>query len=45
MGEPNLRYWLDHNEVNRRLAILEAKYEEAGFRRSGKEHSFDFAAA
>ncbi|MCX5153725.1 hypothetical protein OG914_06835 [Streptomyces sp. NBC_00291] len=44
-GEPNTRYWLDHEEVNRRLVILEAKYEEAGFRRSGKEHTFDFAAA
>lgn len=44
-GEPPSRYWLDHGEVNRRLAILEAIYEGAGLLRSGKEHSFDFAAA
>lgn len=44
-GEPPTRYWLDHVEVQRRLAILEEKYLAAGFRRSGKEHSIDFAAA
>ncbi|KPI09493.1 hypothetical protein OK074_3299 [Actinobacteria bacterium OK074] len=44
-GEPNERYWVGHTEANRRLEILGAKYEAAGFKRSGKEHSFDFAAA
>ncbi|WP_406399724.1 hypothetical protein OH805_11680 [Streptomyces sp. NBC_00879] len=44
-GEPNDRYWVDHAEASRRLNILDAKYEAAGFRRSGKAHSIDFAAA
>ncbi|MEW1719851.1 hypothetical protein [Streptomyces sp. NPDC093109] len=42
-GEPNDRYWVGHAEVNRRLGILDAKYEAAGFLRSGKAHSFDFS--
>ncbi|WP_371800865.1 hypothetical protein OHA38_20290 [Streptomyces sp. NBC_01732] len=44
-GEPNERYWVGHPEAQRRLNILDAKYEAAGFRRSGKAHSIDFAAA
>ncbi|MFF0028830.1 hypothetical protein ACFYS7_11605 [Streptomyces avermitilis] len=44
-GEPPARYWLDHSEANRRLEILDGKYEAAGFLRSGKAHTFDFAAA
>ncbi|MFF2522413.1 hypothetical protein [Streptomyces liangshanensis] len=44
-GEPAERYWLDHSEAGRRLAILDERYAAAGFRRSGKEHSIDFAAA
>ena len=44
-GEPNPRYWLDHKEAARRLTILDEKYAAAGFHRSGKEHTIDFAAA
>lgn len=44
-GEPNDRYWVGHTEAARRLEILDAKYAAAGFLRSGKAHSIDFAAA
>jgi hypothetical protein len=47
-GESNdryWRYWVGHTEANRRLEILDAKYAAAGFLRSGKAHSIDFAAA
>jgi hypothetical protein len=44
-GTPDERYWVDHTEAARRLAILEDRYAAAGFRRSGKAHSIDFAAA
>lgn len=44
-GEPNPRYWVGHSEAGRRLKILDAKYAAAGFHRSGKEHSIDFAVA
>lgn len=44
-GEPNPRYWLDHSEAARRLVILDEKYAAAGFLRSGKVHTIDFAAA
>ncbi|MFD5416009.1 hypothetical protein [Streptomyces nojiriensis] len=43
--EPPTRYWLDHFEANRRLEILDRRYEAAGFLRSGKAHAFDFTAA
>ncbi|MFJ2558751.1 MULTISPECIES: hypothetical protein [unclassified Streptomyces] len=44
-GTPPKRYWVEHGEAERRLAILESTYEAAGFRRSGKAHSIDFSAA
>ncbi|MFI9788519.1 hypothetical protein ACIHEI_34145 [Kitasatospora sp. NPDC051984] len=44
-AEPPTRYWLDKAEVDRRLAILAAKYDSIGMGRSGREHSIDFAAA
>lgn len=44
-GEPPSRYWLDKPEVDRRLAILELRYDQIGIRRSGSSHEIDFAAA
>ncbi|QDQ12448.1 hypothetical protein [Streptomyces spectabilis] len=41
-GEPPARYWITHDEVTRRLGILRAKYEEAGFRRMGLAHDMTF---
>ncbi|MYR19639.1 hypothetical protein [Streptomyces sp. SID6137] len=41
-GEPPARYWITHAEVARRLGILRAKYEAAGFRRMGLAHSITF---
>lgn len=42
--EQPLRYWLDAAEVNRRLAILNARYRDAGFGPDGRSHSFTFDA-
>ncbi|MEE1930892.1 hypothetical protein V1J52_22365 [Streptomyces sp. TRM 70351] len=42
MGRPPARYWITHEEVTRRLGILRAKYEAAGFRRMGLAHSITF---
>lgn len=41
-GEPPARYWIDHDEVTRRLAILGEKYEAMGFLNMGQAHTFDF---
>ena len=43
-GEQNLRYWLDANEVERRLMILNARYEQAGIGQDGRSHDLDFDA-
>lgn len=42
-GEPPERYWVDHEEAQRRLAILSQKYEAAGFVNMGLAHIIDFA--
>ncbi|RZU28308.1 hypothetical protein EV284_6474 [Streptomyces sp. BK022] len=42
-GEPPARYWLDHEEVERRRDVLAGRYESIGVGRSGREHSIDFA--
>ncbi|MFE4533779.1 hypothetical protein ACFRKB_01750 [Streptomyces scopuliridis] len=42
-GTPPGRYWVDHTEAARRLDILDGKYAAAGFLRSGKAHTIDFA--
>lgn len=42
-GEPPERYWIDHDEAQRRLAILNAKYEAAGFANMGLSHYINFA--
>ncbi|WP_019055035.1 hypothetical protein [Streptomyces prunicolor] len=44
-GVPDPRYWIGHEEARRRLLILDDKYAAAGFHRSGKEHTINFAAA
>ncbi|WP_372406086.1 hypothetical protein [Streptomyces luteireticuli] len=41
-GAPPERYWIDHTEAQRRLDILRAKYEEAGFLKMGQAHVIDF---
>jgi hypothetical protein len=44
-GEPPERYWVGHEEAQRRLAILKEKYEQAGFLNMGLSHVIDFAVA
>ncbi len=44
-GEPNARYWLDHDEVARRRAFLSDLYADMGFRNDGQAHSFTFEPA
>ena len=41
-GEQPLRYWLDAAEIDRRLAILDRHYTQAGIRGYGRSHDFDF---
>lgn len=41
-GEQPLRYWLDSAEVNRRIAILNIRYGQAGMSRDGRAHDIDF---
>lgn len=42
-GEPPVRYWLDHEEVERRRDVLSRLYDSIGMGRSGREHQIDFA--
>ncbi len=42
-GAPPERYWISHDEAQRRLDILRAKYEAAGFLNMGQAHRIDFA--
>jgi hypothetical protein len=42
-GEPPERFWIDHEEALRRQAILNEKYEAAGFLNMGLSHVIDFA--
>jgi hypothetical protein len=41
-GDQPLRYWLDAAEVDRRLAVLNAHYRDAGIGVDGRSHSFTF---
>lgn len=41
-GAQPLRYWLDAAEVDRRLAILNQHYRDAGFDPNGRAHTFTF---
>ncbi|MGW1673758.1 hypothetical protein [Streptomyces sp. NPDC002324] len=41
-GEPPARYWIDHEEVTRRLSILREKYAAAGFLNMGQAHVIEF---
>ncbi len=43
-GEQPLRYWLDAAEIDRRLAILDRHYTNAGIRGHGRSHDLDFDA-
>ncbi len=43
-GEQPTRYWLGADEVNRRLAELGAKYDQAGIHGHGRQHDIDFDA-
>jgi hypothetical protein len=44
-GEQPLRYWLDSAEVNRRLAILNSRYGQAGIGKDGRSHDITFEAS
>lgn len=41
-GEQPLRYWLDAAEVDRRQAILNEHYRDAGFDPNGRSHAHNF---
>ncbi|MFF5589158.1 hypothetical protein [Streptomyces hygroscopicus] len=41
-GTPPPRYWLDHEEVERRRDHLAHLYTSIGMGRSGREHSIQF---
>lgn len=41
-GEQPTRYWLGADEVNRRLAVLDGKYELGGIHGHGRRHDIDF---
>jgi hypothetical protein len=41
-GDQNRRYWLDRDEMGRRLDFLGAKYESIGIQAEGRSHTFDF---
>ncbi|MFD4557493.1 hypothetical protein ACFWP5_24765 [Streptomyces sp. NPDC058469] len=42
-GIPPERYWIGHEEAQRRLGVLRMKYEAAGFLNMGQAHVIDFA--
>ncbi|MEU8462275.1 hypothetical protein [Streptomyces sp. NPDC029003] len=44
-GEPDARYWLVKEEVDRRVCILTQRYASIGMDRAGREHDITFAAA
>lgn len=44
-GEQPLRYWLDAAEVNRRLAVLNAHYRDAGIGPNGRSHNHTFGVS
>ena len=41
-GPQPLRYWLGITEVNRRLALLGERYDDAGIHGFGRQHDFTF---
>lgn len=41
-GQQPLRYWLSADEVERRLAILDAAYSKVGIHDTGRSHIIDF---
>lgn len=42
-GEPNDRYWIGHAETQRRLALLDTRYDSIGIREFGRAHDITFA--
>ena len=44
-GEQNRRYWIDRDEMGRRLDFLGARYESIGIQAEGRSHRFAFAAS
>jgi hypothetical protein len=44
-GEPPARYWLQAEEVARRVKILTDRYASIGLDRAGREHDISFSAA
>lgn len=42
-GEPNDRYWIGRDETQRRLAVLDTRYENIGVREFGRSHHITFA--
>lgn len=43
-GEPDRRYWIDADEVGRRLGLLSARYASVGIHDAGRRHDLDFDA-
>lgn len=41
-GEQNRRYWLDRDEMVRRLDVLGELYKSIGFQEEGRSHTHDF---
>jgi hypothetical protein len=41
-GTPNRRYWFGAGETRRRLGVLNARYQAAGFLPDGRGHGIDF---
>lgn len=41
-GEQDRRYWLDRDEMGRRLDVLGALYTSIGFQEEGRSHNHDF---
>jgi len=41
-GEPDPRYWIDADETDRRLKILNSRYSSVGIHNAGRKHDFDF---
>jgi hypothetical protein len=41
-GEPPARYWIDADETDRRLKILNSRYNSVGIHNDGRGHTIDF---
>lgn len=43
-GRPNPRYWIDAEEADRRLGLLNERYARVGIHDAGRRHDLDFDA-